>query len=71
VVRVYLDEDVSVLLTHNRDDFGKLYGEYVEKQISHIGIVVLSRKRDVYASAQRLIKFFSANKNINNQLWYL
>jgi predicted nuclease of predicted toxin-antitoxin system len=110
VARVYLDEDVSILLasllqsrrifattardnqmlrktdgqhlekaiqlscimvTHNRGDFERLYTEYITQNKPHQGIIVLSRKRDIYTSAQRLVRFFSAHPNIANQLWYL
>ncbi|MDI6765799.1 MAG: DUF5615 family PIN-like protein [Bacteroidota bacterium] len=109
MVRVYLDEDVSVLIavllrarsidaiatkdvemlgksdednlkkaislkcifiTHNRVDFENMYSKYIQNEIHHYGIIVLSRKRDVYASAQKLVRFFSQHKNIDNQLWY-
>lgn len=110
VARVYLDEDVSVLLavllnsrnvfattardnnmlgradadhlkkaaelhcvmlTHNRSDFEKLFVEYAEKNIPHNGIIVLSRKRDVYVSARQIVRFLSQQPDISNQLWYL
>jgi hypothetical protein len=110
VARVYLDEDVSILLaallksrhvhattardnnmlqradadhlkkavelncvilTHNRGDFENLYAEYTEQSKEHNGIIVLSRKRDVYDSARRVIRFLAAHPDISNQLWYL
>jgi len=110
VVRVYLDEDVSVLiaellrargvdaitardlsmlgksdeehfqksveleriiLTHNRVDFENLYTSFIEEGRDHEGVIVLSRKRDVYNTAHRLIHFFAHHKNTQNQLWYL
>lgn len=110
MVQVYLDEDVSVLLsellkcrnidsitardigmlgktdeehliqaislkrifiTHNRVDFEQLFTDFVFRNIQHFGIIVLTRKRDVYTAAHRLVKLLSQNKIINDQLWYL
>jgi len=110
VARVYLDEDVSVLLadllrsrgidavtsrdekmlgksdqehfqyarskkrtiiTHNRVDFERIYSSAAEKVIHHYGIICLSRKRDVFETAHRIVLFLAKEKNIENQLWYL
>lgn len=110
MVRVYLDEDVSILLslllrargidavnardlgmlgktdeehffkaielrrvliTHNRIDFENLYTQALNENKSHYGIIILSRKRDVYISAQRLIRFFAQHPALQSELWYL
>jgi predicted nuclease of predicted toxin-antitoxin system len=110
VARVYLDEDVSVLLaqllqareidtltardagmlgksdkehlrkaselqrilvTHNRSDFEELYSIFLQEDLRHSGIIVLTRKRDVYLSASRLTNFLYHHSSLNDQLWYL
>jgi predicted nuclease of predicted toxin-antitoxin system len=60
-----------IFITHNRVDFEQLFTDFVFQNTHHFRIIVLTRKRDVYTSAQRLVKFLSQNKNINDQLWYL
>ncbi len=60
-----------ILLTHNRIDFELLFSRYVEQSISQAGIIVLSRKRDVYLTSHRLIKFLASHPTAENQLWYL
>lgn len=60
-----------VLITHNRVDFENLYTQALKENKSHDGVIILSRKRDVYSSAQRLIRFFALHPVIENELWYL
>ncbi len=60
-----------VMVTHNRVDFEKLFTLYTEQNLRHAGIIVLSRKRDIYTIAHRLILFLNQHKEIQNQLWYL
>ncbi|MBI3194478.1 MAG: DUF5615 family PIN-like protein [Ignavibacteriae bacterium] len=60
-----------VLLTHNRNDFEKLYTHYLENNIFHYGIISMTRKRDVYTTAHRIVQLFSKNADVSNQLWYV
>jgi len=109
VARVYLDEDVAILLadllrsrgidvttareekmlgkpdeehfqnacthqriiiTHNRTDFEQLYSKAIEKSIRHYGIICISRKRDIFNIARRIVALLAREKNLENQLWY-
>lgn len=61
----------AILITHNRVDFEIAYADYTKRGITHQGIIVLARKRDIYTIARRIAKFLSQHPSLENQLWYL
>ena len=61
----------SVLLTHNRVDFERLHGRWLESERHHAGIIIARRRlpRELTARLGRLLSRLTA-EDFANQLFY-
>lgn len=55
---VYAVKQKSVLLTHNKVDFEKLYNEYLNTDREHFGIII-ARRDNEYSMLKRLLKILN------------
>ena len=76
-IELYLDEDVSVLLSEllkSRGfvDFEKLHNEYLKAGKEHYGIIIAGR-RDEYSMLKRILRILNriTADEMKNQLRYI
>jgi hypothetical protein len=62
----------AAFLTHNKVDFEKLAGQFLEERKEHFG-VILATRRNVYELARRTARFLEMHKmdGIKNRVWYI